>query len=71
MLRFRELGLARYDWGGLFEDESSPERAGINRFKQDFGGRREHSYNCALPVTLRGRLFLPLRAAWHRLRARL
>lgn len=71
MLQFRELGLARYDWGGVFEDESSPERAGINRFKQDFGGRRERSYNCVLPVTLRGRLYLPLRAAWHRLQARL
>ena len=69
MLRFQEMGLARYDWGGLFEDESSPERIGINRFKKDFGGRRVCSYNCSLPVTLRGRIYLPLRAAWQQLRA--
>jgi lipid II:glycine glycyltransferase (peptidoglycan interpeptide bridge formation enzyme) len=69
MLRFRELGLERYDWGGLFEDESTPERAGINRFKGDFGGRRERSYNCTLPVTLHGVLYMALREGWQRLRS--
>ncbi len=68
MLRFREMGLERYDWGGLFEDESVPERAGINTFKRDFGGQQVRSYNCTVPVTLRGRLYLPLRDAWLRLK---
>src|SRR5258708_34882227 len=36
VLRFKEMGMARYDWGGLFEDESSPERAGINGFNRRF-----------------------------------
>ena len=67
MLRFKERGLKRYDWGGLFEDESVPERAGVNNFKKDFGGRQERTYNCTVPVTLRGRLYLPLRNAWRRL----
>src|SRR5258708_7045050 len=40
MLWFRQLGLERFDWGGLFEDESTPERSGISRFKQSFRGRR-------------------------------
>lgn len=66
MLRFKELGLQRYDWGGLFEDESLPERAGINKFKKAFGGRQERTYDCTAPVTIRGRICLPLRDAWRR-----
>jgi hypothetical protein len=64
MLRFKEIGMTRYDWGGLFEDESTPERSGINRFKKEFGGRPVRTYDCVLPVTLKGRLWLPLRDAW-------
>jgi len=64
MLHFKHSGMARYDWGGLFEDESSPERAGINAFKRSFGGRVERTYKCMVPVTIKGRLYLPLRDAW-------
>jgi len=67
MLRFKEMGIERYDWGGLFEDESVPERAGINTFKKAFGGEQVRTYDCTLPVTLRGRVYLPLRNAWRRL----
>ena len=66
MLQFKDMGIDRYDWGGLFEDESAPERAGINQFKRDFGGRQVRSYDCTVPVTLRGRIWLSLRDAWHR-----
>jgi hypothetical protein len=69
MLRLREMGVQRYDWGGLFEDESTPERAGINNFKRDFGGRQERTYHCTVPVTLRGRIWLPLHDAWRRHRS--
>src|SRR5262249_26361418 len=64
MLRFKEAGVARYDWGGLFEDETDPGNAGINRFKRDFGGREVRTYDCTLPVTVRGRIWLALRDAW-------
>ena len=67
MLRFRELGMQRYDWGGLFEDESVPGHAGVNNFKKDFGGRPERTYDCTVPVTLKGRIYLPLQDAWRRL----
>ena len=66
MLRFKETGIERYDWGGLFEDESVPGNAGINKFKRDFGGRQVRTYDCALPVTLKGRIWLALREAWRR-----
>jgi hypothetical protein len=64
MLRLRAIGTQRYDWGGLFEDESVPERAGINNFKKRFGGQQERTYDCTVPVTRRGRIWLPLRDAW-------
>ena len=64
MLRFKEMGMTRYDWGGLFEDESVPEHAGINNFKGDFGGRPVRTYDCTVPVTIRGWIYLPLRDAW-------
>ena len=63
----KERGVERYDWGGLFADESTPERAGINAFKRAFGGREERSYDCTLPVTAWGSFYLPLRDAWRRL----
>jgi lipid II:glycine glycyltransferase (peptidoglycan interpeptide bridge formation enzyme) len=66
MLQLKERGAERYDWGGLFADESTPERAGINAFKKAFGGRQERSFECTVPVTVRGRLVLPLRDAWRR-----
>jgi len=66
MLRFKEMGMERYDWGGLFEDESRPGNAGINSFKRDFGGREVRTYDSTLPVTLRGRVWLSLRDAWRR-----
>jgi len=70
MLHFKDVGMERYDWGGLFEDESTPEGAGINNFKRDFGGRQERTYHCSVPVTVTGRVWLPLRDAWrHRNRS--
>jgi lipid II:glycine glycyltransferase (peptidoglycan interpeptide bridge formation enzyme) len=66
MLRFKQMGIRRYDWGGLFEDESVPEGTGINQFKKDFGGEQVRSYDCTVPVTIRGRIWLPVRDAWRR-----
>lgn len=68
MLRFKEMGLTKYNWGGLFEDTRTPERAGINRFKEDFGGQRVCTYNALVPVTHKGRAYLGLRSAWRRIR---
>lgn len=64
MLQLKAMGISRYDWGGLFGDESTPERAGINQFKKDFGGQPVQGYDCTLPATFKGRIYLPLRDAW-------
>jgi len=66
LLHFKHIGMQRYDWGGLFEDESTPEHAGINKFKKDFGGWQERTYHRSVPVTVTGRVWLPLRNAWRR-----
>jgi lipid II:glycine glycyltransferase (peptidoglycan interpeptide bridge formation enzyme) len=66
MLHFKRSGIERYDWGGIFADESSGERAGINQFKREFGGARVTSYNCTLPRNLRGRAYLTARRVWDR-----
>jgi hypothetical protein len=62
----KSRGTLSYDWGGLFEDESGPGHAGINRFKRSFGGAPVRYYDCTEPLTLKGRLYLPLRDAWRR-----
>jgi hypothetical protein len=64
MLQFKQRGVARYDWGGLFSDEWTPERAGINKFKRSFGPKALQRFECTRPITLRGRIWLPLRDAW-------
>lgn len=66
MLAFRAAGLRRYDWGGMFDPESTAEEVGINRFKRSFGGRPVLAYQCAVPVTLRGRVWLILSGALRR-----
>jgi hypothetical protein len=66
MLALKGMGMTSYDWGGLFEDESGPGHQGVNRFKRSFGGRQMRYYDCTVGVTLRGRMFLPLRDAWRR-----
>jgi hypothetical protein len=66
LLAFKAGGALHYDWGGMFADESAPERAGINRFKRTFGGAPVLAYECSVPVTLRGRVWLTLRGALSR-----
>ena len=66
MLTFKAAGALVYDWGGMFADESTAERAGINRFKRTFCGTPVLAYECSVPVTLRGRLWLKVRGVLHR-----
>lgn len=67
MLAFKSLGLSDYDWGGMFEDESVPQRASINNFKREFGGRPSRCYNCVAPVTVKGRAYLTARSVFDRM----
>jgi hypothetical protein len=66
MLAFRQTGVATYDWGGLFEDESVPEQASVNRFKRRFGGRPHRAYTCVAMLTARGRAYRVVRIVLER-----
>ncbi len=61
MLCFKSRGAAHYDWGGLFEDESTPERAGLNQFKKEFGGHPTRRFDCLVGCSARGHLRLGIR----------
>lgn len=61
MLYFSEHGATHYDWGGLFEDESTPEQIGINQFKKEFGGQQARRYDCLVARNARGHLRLGLK----------
>jgi hypothetical protein len=63
MIAAKSSGLARYDWGGISVDESSPEKKGINDFKREFGGIVESSFDGAKPISVRGRIYWKLRSA--------
>ena len=67
MLEFKRRGLQRYDWGGMFEDESVPEQASINSFKREFGGAATRTYNCTVPLTFWGKADRTVRKllAWY------
>lgn len=67
MRAFRALGFVRYDWGGLFEGATSPERTSINNFKREFGGEQTQLFSAAVPLSTRGKIYLPARLALNRL----
>jgi hypothetical protein len=66
LLAFKRSGFQRFDWGGMFEDESDPACANINKFKREFGGELVRTYACTIPVTTRGRMFLMARHGWEK-----
>jgi hypothetical protein len=68
MLAFRATGVTRYDWGGMFEDETVPEQASINKFKRDFGGADRLLYNCTVATTIKGRVYLAAQRTLDRLK---
>jgi len=61
ILSFREEGCHTYDFGGWYSGQTDPTRLQINQFKERFGGTPEKSYNCALPLTWRGKSYLLLK----------
>ncbi|HEX2829572.1 MAG TPA: hypothetical protein VHP37_24720 [Burkholderiales bacterium] len=62
MLGFKDMGVATYDWGGLFDDESVPEQASVNRFKRRFGGRPHRAYTAVAMLTVKGRAYRAVRS---------
>ena len=55
MLAFKEIGCTVYDLGGWHSSGTDEQLLRINRFKEEFGGRKVMNYNCELAMTLMGR----------------
>jgi hypothetical protein len=62
MLAFKAIGITRYDWGGMFDDESVASHASINNFKREFGGTPVQSYNCTVARSVKGRAYVAIRS---------
>ena len=58
MLRFKQLGVSIYDFGGWYEGNSDVERLRINNFKSGFGGVVVENHNCVQLITLKARTLL-------------
>lgn len=58
ILEFRRRGLTLYDFGGWRGDPSDAAHAGIDRFKEEFGGTPLRETNCTAGVSALGRLYL-------------
>jgi hypothetical protein len=61
MLHFQAHGYVAYDFGGWYAGQADQERLGVNRFKEEFGGRIVHEYDCSLGVSRKGQLALTLK----------
>ena len=60
MISFKAGGFDQLDWGGLFADESAPDRRGINDFKREFGGTPMDYFDGYRACSLLGRTVLQL-----------
>lgn len=50
LLSLQAQGFSTYDWGGITESGSDPQREGINQFKLGFGGEVVQEQNCYSPL---------------------
>ena len=58
MLRFKESGFRFFDFGGYYVGNDDEEKLRINGFKEEFGGKIVHEFNCARAITLKGKFIL-------------
>jgi hypothetical protein len=65
ILRHQEEGLRIFDFGGWYHGNTDQDRLGINRFKEEFGGKVIREYNCQQILTLKGWTVLKLAALWN------
>ena len=67
-LRYQEMGLEIFDFGGWYPGDADSERLDINRFKEGFGGKVRREYQCEQILTLKGRVVLAVAAMLNRTR---
>jgi hypothetical protein len=56
--RFKGAGVSVYDFGGWYSGNDDAKLLGVNRFKEEFGGRVVTTFHCSRALTAKGRLYL-------------
>ncbi|MFN6563558.1 MAG: hypothetical protein RMY28_027685 [Nostoc sp. ChiSLP01] len=67
IVKFKNLGISTYDFGGWYTGNTDREKLGINQFKEKFGGDVVKNFNCVYGITLKGKLYLRLLNIYMRL----
>ncbi|MDF5706258.1 MAG: hypothetical protein PUP90_00930 [Nostoc sp. S4] len=67
ILRFKNLGISSYDFGGWYTGNTDREKLGINEFKEKFGGEVVKNFNCVNGITWKGKLYLHILKIYFRL----
>ena len=68
MLSFKAQGVAIYDLGGVYRGTEDMEQINIARFKTSFGGVPAETFDASVPLTVKGRTALALRAGLRSIR---
>lgn len=69
-VRYQEMGLEIFDFGGWYPGDADSERLDINRFKEGFGGKVRREYQCEQVLTFKGRVVLAVAAMLNRAKRR-
>ena len=56
--RFKAAGMSVYDLGGWYSGKDDQKLLGVNRFKEEFGGKVITTFHCSRALTTKGRLYL-------------
>lgn len=60
ILRFKDLGISIYDFGGWYVGKTDQKLLNINNFKEEFGGEVVKSFKCHHGITWKGKLCVEL-----------
>lgn len=60
IVRFKNLGISIYDFGGWYVGNTDQEKLGINEFKKKFGGEVVKTFSCNYGINMKGKLYLQL-----------
>ena len=66
MRKFRSNAFTTYDLGSWYAGTADKALLNINRFKEGFGGEKTRLYTLAIPLSLRGRAYLPALSIYKR-----
>ena len=60
ILRFKDLGIFNYDFGGWYAGKTDQKLLNINKFKEEFGGKIVKNFRCLHGITLKGKFCVGL-----------